>query len=170
MLDRPYCDSIIISFNFKSEEQNPNTNINTSSILHNIHTQVNNNHLLHHTQTTKAIINQSKVITSAFTPPLTHQQSIYPAQQHFSLRNHQPPNKQTKQTPDSTMASSTFMTVEQQPRRDSRPKASLDSARPAAHKGGALKRAAHKIASAAKHHHQQVNAAFDAVYGTKYYH
>jgi hypothetical protein len=167
VLDHPYCDSIIISFSFKSEQQNPNININTSSILHNIHTQVNNNHLLPTPHTNNKSDHQSQVITCAFTP-LTHQQSIYLSIQHCTSSHcAAPPDKQTN---TNAMASSTFMTVEQQPRRDSRPKASLDSARPAAHKGGALKRAAHKIASAAKHHHQQVNAAFDAVYGTKYYH
>jgi hypothetical protein len=127
--------------------------------LHNIHSI--KNHFLQHTKTTKAIINQ--VLTSAFTPLISN---LSIQHKHFS-RKPPPTNKQT--TTNAIMASSTFLTVEQ-PRRDSRPKASLDSARPAAHKGGALKRAAHKIASAAKHHHQQVNAAFDAVYGTKYYH
>jgi hypothetical protein len=100
VLDRPYCDSIIISFNFKSEEQNPNININTSSILpYTTYTlkSIITTSFPHHTQTTKAIINLKSSL--ALSTPLTHQQSIYLSIQHCTFLAQPPTTKQTnKQT------------------------------------------------------------------------
>lgn len=49
------------------------------------------------------------------------------------------------------------------------PKSSFESNRLAGQHDSVLKRAAKKIAKAAKEHHNSVNAAFDAVYGPRSY-
>lgn len=98
MLDRPYCDSIIISFNFKSEEQNPNTNINTSSILHNIHTQVNNNHLLPTPHTNNKSDHQSIKSHHFRFHTTTHSSAIYLSSTAALLAAQPPTTKQTNKT------------------------------------------------------------------------
>jgi hypothetical protein len=49
------------------------------------------------------------------------------------------------------------------------PRDSRRSSAESAKAGHSLKRMAQKTMTAIKRHHQEVNQAFDAVYGTKYY-
>jgi hypothetical protein len=49
------------------------------------------------------------------------------------------------------------------------PRESRRSSAESAKDGHSLKRIAQKTMAALKRHHQEVNRAFDAVYGTKYY-
>jgi hypothetical protein len=71
------------------------------------------------------------------------------------------------------MASAGFITSEQ-PRTvvpaTTSPRDSRRSSAEQSKESGSLKHIAQKIATAAKRHHQEVNRAFDAVYGTRYYH
>lgn len=49
------------------------------------------------------------------------------------------------------------------------PRSSAEESRESVHRGGSLRGAAKKVVNAVKQHHQSVNAAFDAYYGTSYY-